>query len=155
MGEQVELLEDHAAAHPQVTDLFPFGPDPVATLDAEGYGNIVGRIKDMVIRGGENVYPREIEHLLLEHPNIAGVAIIGVPDTYWGEQVGAVVMAKDKAHPPSAAELHDFCRAQLASYKTPKLWYFVDEFPWTETGKLQKFKLIEAIKAGTMKPAAL
>jgi len=126
----------------------------LGSMDARGFLRITGRIKDMIIRGGENIYPREIENLLLEHPGVAMVGIVGVPDPYWGEQVGAVIQPKSKDNPPAAAELHEYCRTRLAAYKTPRLWYFPDAFPFTETGKLQKFKLVEAIKAGRMKLAA-
>ena len=126
----------------------------LGSMDARGFLRITGRIKDMIIRGGENIYPREIENLLLEHPGVAMVGIVGVPDPYWGEQVGAVIQPKSKDNPPAAAELHEYCRTRLAAYKTPRLWYFADAFPFTETGKLQKFKLVEAIKAGRMKLAA-
>ncbi|MCL4745517.1 MAG: AMP-binding protein [Burkholderiaceae bacterium] len=120
----------------------------LGSMDERGFIKITGRIKDMIIRGGENIYPREIENLLLEHPRISKVAVVGVPDTYWGEQVGAFVIPRSMDDPPTPEQLHDFCRANLAPYKTPKLWYFVKEFPWTETGKLQKFKLVESIKKG-------
>lgn len=125
----------------------------LGSMDERGFVRITGRIKDMLIRGGENIYPREIENLLLEHPQVERVAVVGVPDSYWGEQVGAVIIPKSLDQPPSTAELHEFCRANLAAYKTPKFWYFVKEFPWTETGKLQKFKLVQAIKSGELKPA--
>jgi fatty-acyl-CoA synthase len=122
----------------------------LGSMDERGFIRITGRIKDMIIRGGENIYPREIENLLVEHPKVARAAVVGVPDAYWGEQVGAVVIPKDLDDAPSAAELHEFCRAQLAAYKTPKCWYFVQEFPWTETGKLQKFRLVQSIKSGEL-----
>ncbi|MCB1475764.1 MAG: AMP-binding protein [Rhodobiaceae bacterium] len=126
----------------------------LGSMDSRGFVKITGRIKDMIIRGGENVYPREIENLLLENPKIANVAVVGVPDQRWGEQVGAVIMPKSMDDCPDALELHNFCRESLAHYKTPRLWYFVDDMPWTETGKLQKFKLVNAIKSGEMKPSA-
>lgn len=122
----------------------------LGSMDARGFLKITGRIKDMIIRGGENIYPREIENLLLEHPKIAAVAVIGVPDSYWGEQVGAVIVAQSPQDRPSPEELHAFCRAHLAGYKTPRLWYFLDTLPLTETGKLQKFKLVAMIKAGEL-----
>ena len=126
----------------------------LGTMDERGFLKITGRIKDMIIRGGENIYPREIENLLLQHPKVAQVAVIGVPDSHWGEQVGAVIMAKSASDRPDPAELFAFCRAEIASYKAPRLWYFVDQFPFTETGKLQKFRLLEAVKAGSLPPAA-
>lgn len=122
----------------------------LGSMDERGFVKITGRIKDLIIRGGENIYPREIENLLLEHPKIGGVAVLGVPDPKWGEQVGAVIQARDADDPPTVADLHAYCREHLAAYKTPRLWYFVDAFPWTETGKLQKFKLVERIKSGDL-----
>ncbi|MGA8818255.1 MAG: AMP-binding protein, partial [Xanthobacteraceae bacterium] len=110
----------------------------LATIDAEGYCNIVGRIKDMVIRGGENVYPREIEEFLYRHPKIQDVQVIGVPDDRYGEEICAWV----KLRPGVAAneeEIKAFCRDQIAHYKVPRYVKFVDEFPMTVTGKIQKF----------------
>ena len=126
----------------------------LGTMDARGFLRITGRIKDLIIRGGENIYPREIENLLREHPGVSDVAVVGVPDPYWGEQVAAVILPISAANPPDPAQLHAFCREQLAGYKTPRLWYFVDAFPWTETGKLQKFKLVDSIRTGVHQPVA-
>ena len=126
----------------------------LGSMDERGFLRITGRIKDLIIRGGENVYPREVENLLRERPGVAQVAVVGVPDAYWGEQVGAVIQAADPLHPPDPATLLAHCREQLAGYKTPRLWYFVETLPWTETGKLQKFKLIESIRSGALVPAA-
>ena len=114
----------------------------LATIDAEGYCNIVGRIKDMVIRGGENVYPREIEEFLYRHPKIQDVQVIGVPDDRYGEEICAWV----KLRPGVAAseeEIRAFCRDQIAHYKVPRYIKFVDEFPITVTGKIQKFIMRE------------
>ncbi|HEV2625090.1 MAG TPA: AMP-binding protein [Xanthobacteraceae bacterium] len=114
----------------------------LATIDAEGYCNIVGRIKDMVIRGGENVYPREIEEFLYRHPKIQDVQVIGVPDDRFGEEICAWV----KLRPGVAAteeEIRAFCRDQIAHYKVPRYIKFVDEFPMTVTGKIQKFIMRE------------
>jgi fatty-acyl-CoA synthase len=114
----------------------------IATMDAEGYLNIAGRIKDMVIRGGENVYPREIEEFLYAHPGIRDVSVIGVPDERYGEELCAwVIRAPD-------AELDEenvkaFCRGKIAHYKVPRYVVFVDEFPMTVSGKVQKFKMRE------------
>jgi len=127
----------------------------LGSMDERGFIKIRGRIKDMIIRGGENIYPREIENVLTEHPKIANVSVIGVPDTYWGEQVGAVIILASPADKPDLTELSTLCRAALAHYKTPKLWYFVTAFPMTETGKVQKFKLVEAVKTGALKPETL
>lgn len=126
----------------------------LVTMDDRGFVRISGRIKEMIIRGGQNVYPREVENLLLEHPDVENVAIVGVPDTYWGEQVGAVIIARNPDALPDVNALHAFARANLAAFKTPSLWYFTDIFPFTETGKLQKFRLIEAIKDGRLKPVS-
>ena len=114
----------------------------LATIDAEGYCNIVGRIKDMVIRGGENVYPREIEEFLYRHPKIQDVQVIGVPDDRYGEEICAWV----KLRPGVGAteeEIRAFCRDQIAHYKVPRYIKFVDEFPMTVTGKIQKFIMRE------------
>jgi len=114
----------------------------LATIDAEGYCNIVGRIKDMVIRGGENVYPREIEEFLYRHPKIQDVQVIGVPDDRYGEEICAWV----KLRPGVTAteeEIRAFCRDQIAHYKVPRYVKFVDEFPMTVTGKIQKFIMRE------------
>jgi fatty-acyl-CoA synthase len=114
----------------------------LATIDAEGYCNIVGRIKDMVIRGGENVYPREIEEFLYRHPKIQDVQVIGVPDDRYGEEICAWV----KLRPGVSAteeEIRAFCRDQIAHYKVPRYVKFVDEFPMTVTGKIQKFIMRE------------
>jgi fatty-acyl-CoA synthase len=114
----------------------------LATIDAEGYCNIVGRIKDMVIRGGENVYPREIEEFLYRHPKIQDVQVIGVPDDRYGEEICAWV----KLRPGVSAteeEIRVFCRDQIAHYKVPRYIKFVDEFPMTVTGKIQKFIMRE------------
>jgi fatty-acyl-CoA synthase len=121
-------------------------------MDSRGFLRITGRIKDMIIRGGENIYPREIELLLMEDPDLAEVAVVGVPDEKWGEQVGAVLCRKPSGPTPDIDALFARCRATLAHYKAPRLWYFADEFPRTETGKLQKFRLVEWIRDGTLKP---
>lgn len=114
----------------------------LATIDEDGFGNIVGRIKDMVIRGGENIYPREIEEYLYSHPKIEEVQVIGVPDLKYGEEICAWV----KLRPGERAdedEIKDFCRGQIAHYKIPRYVRFVDDFPMTVTGKIQKFVMRE------------
>jgi fatty-acyl-CoA synthase len=114
----------------------------VATIDDDGYVNIVGRIKDMIIRGGENVYPREVEEYLYTHPAVLDVQVIGVPSERYGEEVMAWVKRR-----PGATETADdfaaFCRGRIATFKIPTYWKFVDEFPTTVTGKVQKFKMRE------------
>ena len=112
----------------------------LATIDAEGYCNIVGRLKDMVIRGGENVYPREVEEFLYSHPAIADVQVFGVPDPRYGEELCAWVKLREGAA-LSEAEVIAFCRASIAHYKAPKYVRFVQEFPMTVTGKVQKFQM--------------
>jgi fatty-acyl-CoA synthase len=115
----------------------------LATMDEDGYVKIVGRSKDMIIRGGENVYPREIEEFLYTHPAVADVQVIGVPDEKYGEEIMAWVQLKD-GQAASGDDLRDFCRGTIAHYKIPRYWKFVDYFPLTVTGKVQKFKLREA-----------
>lgn len=121
-----------------------------AFMDEYGYLRITGRLKDSIIRGGENIYPREIEDVLWTHEAIAQVAVVGVPDPKWGEIVAAIVCLEASRRRPSADELHAFCRTKLAAYKTPALWFFVDEFPSTSSGKIQKYKLREQISAGVL-----
>jgi len=114
----------------------------LATMDDEGYVRVVGRIKDMVIRGGENVYPREVEEFLYTHPLIADVQVIGVPDERYGEELMAWVMARPGAE-LSEEDVREFCRGQIAHFKVPRYVKFVDSFPMTVTGKIQKFKMRE------------
>jgi fatty-acyl-CoA synthase len=114
----------------------------LATMDDDGYVRVVGRIKDMVIRGGENVYPREIEEFLYTHPQIADVQVIGVPDERFGEELMAWVVAQAGAE-LTEEQLREFCRGQIAHYKIPRYIKFVDSFPMTVTGKVQKFKMRE------------
>jgi fatty-acyl-CoA synthase len=115
----------------------------LATMDDLGYVNIVGRIKDMIIRGGENIYPREVEEFLYRHPAIADVQVIGVPSEKYGEEVMAWVKLRDGST-PSGEDLAAWCKGKIASYKIPRHWKFVDSFPMTVTGKVQKFKMREA-----------
>jgi fatty-acyl-CoA synthase len=114
----------------------------LATLDAHGYANIVGRIKDMVIRGGENVYPREVEEFLYQHPAVGDVQVVGVPDQRYGEELCAWVRLRE-GQEATGDELREWCRGKIASFKIPRYWRFVDEFPMTVTGKVQKFKMRE------------
>jgi fatty-acyl-CoA synthase len=112
----------------------------LATMDERGYFRIVGRLRDMIIRGGENIYPREIEEALFDHPSVADVAVVGLPDPTWGEAVGAFVRLQPGST-TTEKELFDFVRGRLAPHKTPKVWRFVDQFPLTPSGKVQKFVL--------------
>jgi fatty-acyl-CoA synthase len=116
----------------------------LASMDARGYLRIEGRLKDMIIRGGENIYPREIEELLFAHPDVAEVAVCGEPDERWGEVVAAFVRPAP-GRVASEAELREFCRAHLAAYKCPQRWVFLDAFPLTASGKIQKFKLRQSL----------
>ncbi len=117
----------------------------LAVIDADGYCNIVGRVKDMIIRGGENVYPREIEEFLYRHPQVLDVAVVGVPDARFGEEVCAVIRLREGGE-LSAAEIIAFCRGQIAHYKVPRYVRFVDAFPMTVTGKVQKYLLREQMR---------
>jgi fatty-acyl-CoA synthase len=118
----------------------------LATIDAEGYCNIVGRIKDMVIRGGENVYPREIEEFLYGHPKVQDVQVIGVPDEKYGEELCAWIKLK-AGESANAEEIRAYCQGRIAHYKIPRYVRFVDGFPMTVTGKIQKFKMREEMIA--------
>src|SRR4051794_4698946 len=112
----------------------------LATMDEHGYVKIVGRSKDMIIRGGENVYPREIEEFLYSHPDVQDVAVVGVPDDRYGEEIMAWVIARADCE-IDAGEVREFCRGKIAHYKVPRYVQAIDEFPMTVTGKIQKFRL--------------
>jgi fatty-acyl-CoA synthase len=118
----------------------------LATIDAEGYANIVGRVKDMLIRGGENVYPREIEEYLLRHPGVQDAQVFGVPDAKYGEEVCAWVVPR-RGHALTEQELRAFCQGQIAHYKVPRYVRIVEQFPLTATGKAQKFEMRKAMMA--------
>jgi fatty-acyl-CoA synthase len=115
----------------------------LAVMDDHGYLNIVGRIKDMVIRGGENIYPREIEEFLYTHPDIVDAQVIGVPDTKYGEELCAWVRVRDGAGPLTAETVREFCTGKLAHYKIPRYVQVVDSFPMTVTGKIRKVEMRE------------
>jgi fatty-acyl-CoA synthase len=118
----------------------------LAVIDAEGYCNIVGRVKDMIIRGGENVSPREIEEFLYRHPAVLDVAVVGVPDAKYGEAVCACIRLRD-GMVATETEIRDFCRGQIAHYKVPYYVRFVDAFPLTISGKVQKYLMRERLRA--------
>jgi fatty-acyl-CoA synthase len=115
----------------------------LATMDADGYVNIVGRIKDMIIRGGENVYPREIEEFLYTHPDIVEVQVIGVPDERYGEEIMAWVRVREGVT-LTRDDVAAFCSGRIAHFKVPRYVHVTEEFPVTVTGKVQKFKMREA-----------
>ncbi|MEM9705010.1 MAG: AMP-binding protein [Pseudomonadota bacterium] len=114
----------------------------LGVMDARGFVKITGRVKEMIIRGGENLFPVEIENEMLEHPDLAEVAVVGVADPKWGEQVACFMRAAGAAR-PSAEELKDFIRERLSPQKTPVYWIYVDAFPLTGSGKIQKLKLAQ------------
>jgi fatty-acyl-CoA synthase len=115
----------------------------LATMDSDGYLNIVGRIKDLVIRGGENVYPREVEEFLYTHPDVSDVQVIGVPDATYGEELMAWVVMRPGAEPLTAAAVREFCEGKLAHYKIPRYVHVVEGFPMTVTGKVRKVEMRE------------
>jgi len=115
----------------------------LASMDDRGYLRIEGRLKDMIIRGGENIYPREIEDVLFKHPAVAECAVVGIPDDRWGEVVAAFMRLTPGADRPAETELFNLCREHLAPHKTPVHWVFVDAFPLTGSGKIQKYVLRE------------
>jgi fatty-acyl-CoA synthase len=119
----------------------------LGSADERGYYRIEGRLKEMIIRGGENIYPREIEQVLYTHPAVADVAVVGVPDDHWGEQVAAFIKPAP-GHSATAEELSAYCHAHLAAHKTPRHWVFTDAFPLTGSGKVQKFLLREQFGSG-------
>jgi fatty-acyl-CoA synthase len=115
----------------------------LAVMDSDGYLAITGRIKDMVIRGGENVYPREIEEFLYTHPDILDAQVIGVPDPKYGEELMAWVRLRPGSPALTAGALREFCSGQLAHYKIPRYVHITDEFPMTVTGKVRKVEMRE------------
>jgi len=133
---------DEQATHEAIDNARWMHTGDLAVMDDEGYVNIVGRIKDMIIRGGENIYPREIEEFLYSHPDISDVQVIGVPDERYGETVCAWVVLKNGAD-LDEDELKEFCHGRIARFKIPQYIRFVDSFPMTVTGKVQKFRMRE------------
>lgn len=122
----------------------------LGSMDCRGYIKITGRLRDMIIRGGENIYPAEIEKALFTHKAIADVAVFGVPDEYWGEIVVAAIRVADPSRPPTVDDLRTHCRASLAPFKVPVRWLVCNEFPLTASGKIQKFKLREQLDSGAL-----
>jgi len=115
----------------------------LAVMDDDGYLSITGRIKDMVIRGGENIYPREVEEFLYTHPDILDAQVIGVPDAKYGEELMAWIRMRPGTTPLTAEALREFCLGKLAHYKIPRYVYITDEFPMTVTGKVRKVEMRE------------
>ena len=112
----------------------------LCSMDERGYCKVEGRLKDMIIRGGENIYPRELEELLFRHPTVGEVAVVGLPDDRYGEIVGAFIRAAPGAR-PDREELFAYLREHLSPQKTPKNWFLIEDFPLTGSGKIQKFVL--------------
>jgi len=123
-------------------------------LNERGYLSINGRLKDMIIRGGSNIYPREIEDALFALPSVAQAAVIGIPDDKWGEVVLAVVQASDGST-LNFGEMFHYCRERMAPYKVPAFWCEIDEFPLNPSGKIQKFELANWVRDGKLKPAVV
>jgi fatty-acyl-CoA synthase len=121
----------------------------LCAMDDRGYCTVEGRLKDMIIRGGENIYPRELEDLLFAHDTVGEAAVVGLPDEKWGETVGAFIRPAPGAR-VDKDELFAYLREHLAPHKTPRQWFVVDEFPLTGSGKIQKFKLRERWVAGEL-----
>ena len=115
----------------------------LGSMDADGYLSITGRLKEMIIRGGENIYPREIEDLIFTHPKVAEVAVIGIPDEYYGEEIMAWIQLHE-GETATDQEIRNFCKGKIAHFKIPKLIWFVEEFPLTVTGKIKKFRMRES-----------
>src|ERR1700682_3533453 len=142
-------FEDEAATGAAIDSEGWLHTGDLGAMDARGYCTIEGRLKDMIIRGGENIYPRELEELLFRHPSVGDVAVIGLPDAKWGEVVAAFIRP-----PPGITiekeELHEYVREHLAPHKTPRHWFVVDAMPLTGSGKIQKFKLRELWSKGGM-----
>jgi fatty-acyl-CoA synthase len=115
----------------------------LATMDEDGYVQITGRADDTIIRGGENIYPREIEEFLYTHPEISDVQVFGVPDEKYGEEIAAAIIKKEDSS-LTEEDVKEYCRENIARYKVPKYVDFVEEYPMTASGKIQKFKLREA-----------
>jgi acyl-CoA synthetase (AMP-forming)/AMP-acid ligase II len=124
----------------------------LGVMDERGYVTVTRRLKDMIIRGGENIYPAEVEAALSTHPKVRQAAVLGLSDPAWGEQVAAVINATDPADPPTAAGHHDHLHTALAPYKTPRHWYLADAIPANAMGKIQKFVLRRQISDGNLKP---
>ncbi len=127
----------------------------IGKLDARGFLYITGRLKDMIIRGGMNIYPREIEDVLFGHPAVGQASVVAVPNDQWGEVVACVILPAQPGANPAPEELRRYCREHLSPHKTPSLWYFIDKYPLTPSGKIQKFVLQQWIADGLIQPVAV
>lgn len=123
----------------------------LGAMDERGVLRITGRLKDLVIRGGENIAPAEIESVLSGHDSVLQISIVGVPDEKWGEAVAAVVVPRGDVPPSLKESLVEYCSARLAKYKVPRDWYLADNLPITPSGKVQKFRLRELIASGSIR----
>lgn len=122
----------------------------LGTMDERGFVKVTGRLKDMIIRGGVNIYPREIEEVLAGHPDFADLVVLGLPSEKWGEEVVAVVRLREGASEPQPLALKEWCRERISVHKSPSRWYFTETYPQTPSGKIQKFVLLDQIKAGDL-----
>lgn len=122
----------------------------LGTMDERGFVKVTGRLKDMIIRGGVNIYPREIEEVLAGHPDFADLVVLGLPSEKWGEEVVAVVRLREGASEPEPLVLKEWCRERISVHKSPSRWYFTEAYPQTPSGKIQKFVLLDQIKAGDL-----
>ncbi|GAA1668793.1 fatty-acyl-CoA synthase [Citricoccus zhacaiensis] len=127
----------------------------LGTMDERGFVKVTGRLKDMIIRGGVNIYPREIEEVLAGHPDFADLVVLGVPSEKWGEEVAAVVRLRQGAVQPDPLELKSWCRERISMHKSPSRWYFTEAYPQTPSGKIQKFLLRDQIADGDLKAVVL
>jgi len=125
----------------------------LGTMDARGYLKITGRVKEMIIRGGENHFPAEIENAMLTHPHILEVAVVGVPDEKWGELIACFFRATPDVH-LSPVDLKTHCRSEISPQKTPNIWVQVEDFPMTGSGKIQKFTLRDLFQQGQLTEVA-
>lgn len=123
----------------------------LGTMDSRGYVHVTGRLKDMIIRGGENIYPAELESRLMEHPALVQAVVFGQPDQRFGEVVCAAIQIRPGIDQPTIEELRDFCRERMAPHKVPARWFIADTFPMTGSGKIQKFRMTEFAKSGSIR----
>jgi fatty-acyl-CoA synthase len=126
----------------------------IGTMDERGFLRITGRVKDMILRGGLNIYPREVEDLLYGHPEIAEAVVVGLPDEKWGEQVAAVLRLREGSS-VDPAQLKEWCRQRISAHKTPSSWYLASAFPMTPSGKIQKFAVVELVARGELEALAV